>query len=190
MDLTRTGGAADEGGLASALDAPLAVGGEVRPAIHYDTRGSAGLATHLLSPRTDVVDVRDGLLLGKAPGTAAVLVALDGDVVVDFVHVTVRPADRVEVHGIDAAGNDLGDLTERVELVVGDETRLVPHGYAGAQALAGVATSTWTVEPPIAVVLREGLPNRVRLVARQPGSAKVTVTMLGKTCSLPLEVVR
>ena len=190
MDLSRTGGAADKGGLASAIDAPLAVGGEVRPAIHYDVAGSAGLATHLVSPRPDIVDVRDGLLVGKAPGTAPVLVALDGDVVVDFLHMTVRPADRVEVHGIDAAGADLGELTEPVELVVGDALRLVPHAYAGSAALVGVATSTWTVEPPVAVVLREGLPNRVRLVARQPGSARLTVSMLGKTRTLPIEVVR
>jgi hypothetical protein len=189
VDLSSTSGAADRGGLASALDAPLAVGGEVRPSIRYEVQGSAGLATHLLSPRRDIVDVRDGLLVGKAPGMAPVLVALDGDVVVDFIHVTVRPADRIEVHGIDSAGADLGELTEPIELVTGDGTRLVPHVYAGSARLVGVASSAWTVDPPIAVVLREGLPNRVHLVARRPGEANLTVAMLGKTKTLHLKVV-
>jgi hypothetical protein len=189
MDLSSPSGAPDKGGLASALDAPLAVGGEVRPAIHHEVPGSAGLATHLLSPRRDIIEVRDGLVLGKAAGTAPVLVALDGDVVIDFIHVTVRAADRIEVHGIDPAGSDLGELTEGIDLVAGESMRLVPHAYAGADHLVGVATSTFTVEPPIALVLREGLPNRVRLVARQPGQANVTATMLGKTKTLRLKVL-
>jgi hypothetical protein len=188
-DLSASSGATDKGALASALDAPLAVGGEVQPDIRYEVPGSAGLAAHLLSPRRDILEVRDGLLVGKAAGTAPVLLALDGDLVVDFVHVTVRAADRIEVHGIDATGADLGELTETIELVAGESLRLVPHPYAGPNRLVGVATSTWTVDPPIALVLREGLPNRVRLMARQPGQAKVTATMLGKTKTLALKVL-
>jgi hypothetical protein len=93
------------------------------------------------------------------------------------------------VHGIDAAGTDLGPLTEPIDLVVGERLRLVPHPYAGAEQLAGVATPKWTVEPPIAVVLREGLPNRVTLLARTPGTADVRVSMAGVTSHLQLEVV-
>jgi hypothetical protein len=182
-------GAPDKGGLASALDAPLAVGAEVRPAIRSDIAGSAGLATHFLSPRADIIEVRNGLLVGKAAGTAPVLMALDGDVVIDFIHVTVRAADRIEVHGIDASGADVGELTDGIDLVAGDGLRLVPHAYGGADRLVGVATSTWTVDPPIALVLREGLPNRVRLLARRPGEANVTVAMLGRTKTLHLKVV-
>jgi hypothetical protein len=188
-DLASTSGSTDKGGLASALDAPLAVGGEVRPSIHYEVPGSAGLPAHLLSPRRDILEVRDGLLVGKAAGTAPVLLALDGDLVVDFVHVSVRAADRIEVDGIDSAGADLGELTEAIELAAGESLRLVPHAYAGPNRLAGVATSTWTVDPPIALVLREGLPNRVRLLARQPGQAKVTAVMLGKSKTLALKVL-
>lgn len=183
-------GAADKGGLASSLDAPLAVGGEVRPSVKIEVPGSAPPATHLISARPDIVDVRQGLLVGKSPGMSAVLVTTDGDTVLDFFHVTVRAADRLEVHGIDASGADLGPLTEPVELMAGDGMRLVPHGYAGDQRLVGVGTSTWTVEPPIAVTLREGLPNRVRLVARAAGNATVKVTMLGATTTLDLKVTQ
>jgi hypothetical protein len=183
-------GAADKGGLASALDAPLAVGGEVRPAIHLDIKGSTAPPTHLVSPINGIIEVKDGLLVGKAEGVAPVLVALDGtNTVVDFYHVWVRPADRLEVHGIEPSGNDVGALTERVQLINGESLRLVPHAYAGPSQLAGVARSTWVVEPPIAAVLREGLPNRIRLVAKQPGNATLKVTMLGATSNLPLQVM-
>jgi hypothetical protein len=185
----QTGGAADKGGLASGLDAPLAVGGEVRPALHVDVPGLAGPPTHFISARPDVIGVRDGLLVGRAPGMSAVLVAVGGDTVVDLLHVWVKPADRLEVHGIDAGGGDVGPLSEPIELLVNDSTRLVPHPYSGADRLIGVGTSTWVVEPPIAIVLREGLPNRVRLVARTPGEAHVKVTMLGATSLLTLKVV-
>jgi hypothetical protein len=180
---------ADRGGLASSLDAPLAVGAEVRPALKFELPGSAAPSVQLVSPRSDVLEVQGGLLVGKSAGLAPVLVAVDGGTVIDFVHVTVRQAERIEVHGFDAAGVDVGPLSEVVELVAGDGIRLSPRPYAGTERLAGVATSTWVVDPPIALVLREGLPNRVRLVARQPGTATVKVTMLGVTSSIELRVV-
>jgi hypothetical protein len=186
---THAAGAADKGALASALDAPLAVGGEVRPALRVELPGSAAPSLRLLSARPEILEVKDGLLAGRSPGMSAVLVAMDGDVVLDFVHIWVKATDRVAVHGLDGAGGDLGPLTEPLELVVGEGTRLVPHPYAGSERLIGVATSTWVVDPPIAIVLREGLPNRVRLVARAPGKAEVRVTMLGATHKLALQVV-
>lgn len=186
---TSRSGAADKGGLASALDAPLAVGGEVRPALQVEMRGAVGVSTHLIAARPDIVAVDNGLVRGRSPGTAAVLVAVDGDTVVDILHVTVRRPDRVALHAIDQAGGDLGPLTEPIELVTGDAIRLVPHVYADAEILSGVATSTWSVEPPIAVVLREGMPNRLRLVARAPGNALVKVSMLDQTSTLSLKVL-
>jgi hypothetical protein len=193
---TSHAGATDKGSLASALDAPLAVGAVVRPALHFDIRGSAAPPTHLLSARTDIVDIQNGLLVGKSSGVSAILVAIEvdrqtaSDTVVDIFHVWVRAADRLEVHGIDASGADLGPLSEPIELLVGDAVRLVPHPYAGSDRLVGVGTSTWTVDPPIALVLHEGMPNRVRLVARQVGVATVKIDMLGATSQLNLKVVQ
>lgn len=187
---TGTSGAADKGSLASSLDAPLAVGGAVRPTFRVELRGSAAPPIHLLSARPDVVEIRDGLLVGRTPGVSAVLVAMENNTVLDFMHVWVKPADRIEVHGIDASGGDLGPLTEPIELLPGDALRLVPHAYDGPDRLAGVGTSTWVVDPPIALVLREGMPNRVRLVARTAGSADVKVTMLGATSHLKIKVIQ
>jgi hypothetical protein len=187
---TETGAGTDKGALLSSLDAPLAVGGDVRPALHTDIKGSSGPPLHFVSARPDVVEVRDGLLVGKSPGMSAVLVAIGSNTVVDFIHVWVAAVDRIDVHRVDGGGTDNGPLTEPIDLVTGEEMRLVPHAYAGSSPLVGVATSTWSVEPPIALVLREGLPNRVRLVATAPGTADLKVTMLGTSSHIKLTVVR
>jgi hypothetical protein len=182
-------GAADKGSLQSELDAPLAVGGEVRPAFELNVAGSTAPPTHFVSARPDVILVRDGVLVGQSPGVSAVLVAMPDETVVDFLHVWVERADRVEVHGIDGSGADLGPLTEPLDLVAGERMRLVPHAYAAGAQLAGVATAKWAVDPPIAVVLREGLPNRVTLLARTAGTADVRVAMAGVTSHLQLKVI-
>src|SRR5437764_1098732 len=83
------------------------------------------------------LDVKDGLLIGKQPGVVAVAVATEDDVVLDFIHLTVLRADRVDVHGFDGAGADLGQLSEAVELTVGESAQLVPRAYAGSERLAG-----------------------------------------------------
>jgi hypothetical protein len=186
---THDHGAADKGSLRSTLDAPLAVGGEVRPAFEMSVAGSTAPPTHFVSARPDVILVRDGVLVGQSPGVAAVLVAMPDETVVDFLHVWVERANRVDVHGIDGTGADLGPLTAPLDMVVGERIRLVPHPYAGAEQLAGVAAAQWTVEPPVAVVLREGLPNRVTLLARTPGTADVKIAMAGATSHLQLEVI-
>ena len=189
MDVGGPRPGADTGGLASALSAPIALGADVRPDLRFDVKGSVAMSTHLVSAREDILGVKNGLLHGSHEGTAPVLVALDSGTVVDFVHVTVKRASRIEVHAIDATGGDSGALTEPIDIALGESVHLVPFPYAEDQRLVGVSTATWTVEPPIATVLREGLPNRVRLLARKPGQATVKVAMLGGTSTLSLEVL-
>jgi hypothetical protein len=186
---THARGAADKGSLWSSLDAPLAVGGEVRPAFEVNVVGSTAPPTHFVSARPDVIVVRDGVLVGQSPGLAAVLIATPDETVVDFLHVWVERANRIDVHGIDGSGTDLGPLTAAIDMVVGERMRLVPHPYAGAEQLAGVAPALWTVDPPVAVVLRDGLPNRVTLLARTPGTADVKIAMAGATTHLQLKVI-
>ncbi len=190
MDTGGPRAAADQGGLASALSSPLALGADVRPDLRFDVKGSVAMSTHLLSAREDILAVKSGLLHGNHEGTAPVLVALDSGTIVDFVHVTVKRASRIEVHAIDPASGDSGALTEPLEVATGESVHLVPFPYAEDQRVVGVSTATWTVEPPIATVLREGLPNRVRLLARKPGQATVKVVMLGSTSTLSLEVIQ
>lgn len=181
-------GASDKGGILSSLDAPLAVGGTVRPSLRVEVQGSTPPPVHLVSARPDIVDVVNGNLVGRRAGMAAVLVATDAEVL-DFVHVWVTPMERVEVHILEPNGSEGGVVMEPVEMVIGESIRLVPHAYSANEALVGVQTSSWTVEPPIAQVLREGLPGRVRLVARTAGIAKVRVAMLDKSSTIDLKVL-
>ncbi len=185
----RSDAATDKGGLLSSLNAPLAVGATSRPNLKVEIKGSTGLATRLVSVRPDILTVRDGTLEGRAPGVSALLITDDKQVVLDFIHVWVKPANRIELHRLDAEGSDVGEVTEPIEMLVGDAVRLIPRPYAGSEALSGVATSSWSVEPLVATVLREGLPNRCRIVARSPGSATLKVTMLNATASIPLKVL-
>ena len=179
----------DKGGLLSSLDAPLAVGGTVRPEIRIDLKGSTPPPTHMISVRPDILSVDALGVTGRAPGLAALLVATDENVVIDFVHVWVKPADRIELHAIDSSGMDVGELTESVDLAVGESLRIVPRAYAGSQVLSGATSTTWSIEPPIALALKEGLPQRRRILARTPGSTTIRVSALGATKTLTLKVV-
>jgi len=180
---------ADKGGLLSSLNAPLAVGASVRPALQLELHGSTPPSTHYISARPEIIAVRDGLLDGRAPGMTALLIANEQNVVLDFIHVWVKPANRLEMHRIDSDGSDMGEVSEPVEMVVGESVRFMPRPYNGSEALAGVATSSWSIEPPIATVLREGLPNRCRILARQAGTATLKVALLGSVASVQVKVM-
>lgn len=181
--------ASDKGGLLSSLNAPLAAGASVRPALRLELHGSTPPSTRFISARPEIITVRDGVLEGRAQGMTALLIANEQNVVLDFIHVWVKQANRLEMHRIDADGSDMGEVTEPVEMVVGESVRFVPRPYHGSEALAGVATSSWTIDPPIATVLREGLPNRARILARSAGSATLKVAMLGGVASVPVKVM-
>jgi hypothetical protein len=136
------------------------------------------------------VSVRDGTLFATAPGLAAVLAKMPDGTVIDFLHVWVEAPTRITLHRFSQDFTDLGAVTAPVDLVVSESMLLTPRIYAGAQRLAGSAESTWQVEPPLLTVLHDGVPERRRLVARTPGRAKVTVTMVGKSTSIDVRVVQ
>jgi hypothetical protein len=172
----------------SGLDAPLAVGARLKPAVTLHSKGSGSPLLRLLSTRPDVVEADGGVLTGKGKGVAAVLVANDDGVVLDFLHVSVSAPTRLELHGLGADGSSLGVLSATVELLVGEGLYLQPHAYVEAQELLGDADGTWTVDPPIADVLRTGKPDLRRLLAKEPGQAAVKVSTLGLESSLRLVV--
>ena len=136
----------------------------------------------------DVVDEEHGKLVGKAPGVAAVLISMDDGTVIDFNHLWVKKPTRLELHAIGADGSDLGERSGVMELLVGDDLRLLPRIYANTQRLMGRAAADWQITPPIATVLREGASDRRRLVALRPGKATLTITTLGLRSSLQLVV--
>ena len=174
----------------SDLDAPLAVGSMYRPELKLELQGGGVPALVLDSPRSHIVSVRDGTLFARAPGLAAVLAKMPDGTVIDFLHVWVEAPTRITLHRFSVDFTDLGAVTAPVDLVVSESVILTPRIYANAQRLAGSAESSWQVEPPLLTVLRDGVPERRRLVARTPGRAKVTVSMLGRSTSIDVRVVQ
>jgi hypothetical protein len=174
----------------SELDAPLAVGSTYRPEVKLDLRGGGVPALVLESPRTHVVSVREGALRAQSPGLTAVLVRMPDGTVIDFLHVWVEAPTRVSLHRYAPDFTELGVVSAPIDLVVSESVLLTPRIYAGVQRLAGNAEATWHVKPPLLTVLRDGVPERRRLVARAPGQATVTVSMLGTSTSIDVRVVR
>jgi hypothetical protein len=75
-----------------------------------------------------------------------------------------------------------------MELVIGESLWLRPESYADAQRLMGDGEAGWRVEPAIAQVLRDGSVGRRRLLARAPGTARVSVETLGQRAELDLVI--
>jgi hypothetical protein len=180
----------DKGGLLSSLDAPLALGGTARPAMRVELNGSQPPPTRLVSARPDVLSTDGTRITGRAQGMSAVLVTTEDGTVLDFVHVWVRRADRIELHVLGADGSDVGELTDPYELAVGESLRVLPRLYAGSQPLSGVSSVKWAIDERVASVLSEGVPQRCRVLARAPGTATLQVSMMGASASLPIRVVR
>ncbi len=170
------------------LNAPLAIGATYRPEVQVDTQGSATPSIRLMSTRPNVVGVSNGQLIGRSRGVAAILFTTADSTVVDFLHVWVERPTHVALHRLSRSGSDLGEVRDRVDLLVGDSIWLSPRVYADAQHLAGSITSDWKVDPPIARVLRDGVYKQRRLVADSPGSATLTVSLLGVTAQANIVV--
>jgi hypothetical protein len=174
--------------LMAGLGAPLAVGASLRPTISAQLRGSGAPSLHLLSASPGVMQADGRSITGMRPGIAALMMAMDDGTVIDFVHVWIKPANRLELHQMGVDGSDRGVIDGRMELVVGESLWLRPEGYADAQRLMGDADAEWKVEPPIAQVMRDGSISRRRLLARAAGEAHVHVETLGQATELDLVV--
>jgi hypothetical protein len=170
--------------------APLAVGARVRPDVQVDLAGSLTPVVALASSRDDVVAVDDGALVARAPGIAAVLIGTSDGTVIDFQHVWVAQptsviVERRTLHGM------LEEVVGPLQLVAGEPLVVTSALLGGAQRLAGDGEMSWAVEGDAGAVslLGDGAAGRRRLIARQPGAAKVVVGSLGVTTTLDVEVV-
>lgn len=171
------------------VNAPLAVGGTIQPSINMDLRGTAAPTLVLVSARPSVASADQGRIVGHEPGVTAILVTTKEGTVLDFYHLWVEAASRATLHRIEGDGEDLGEVMEGIDMLVGESVYLKPRVYYQAQELAGVVPGKWTVEPPIATVLREGMPERRRIVARRPGNAMLTVEIANVKVAVPIEVM-
>ena len=173
-----------------ALNAPIAVGAVLVPEVVVETPGGSAPVHQLFSVRPDVVEARGNELVGKSPGVSAILIREQSGIVIDLLHISVAKASHLSLHRLTVDGTDLGELREDVELLVGDAIVLSPRVYAGPQRLTGSAASDWRVDPPeVARVLKDGVPDRRRVVAAAPGTATLSIETLGQRVSVRLSVL-
>lgn len=165
--------------------APLAIGARFYPEVATQLAGTSTPNLRLESVDPAIIAVEDGALVGKHEGAAAVLISTDDGSVVDFVHVWIAPVTQITL-----ARRDGERVSGRIGLAVGEDVTLVPSLLHGAQKLAGSASTTWTVDDPGPLaILEDGSPDRRRLRARAPGTAKVTVALGEAQTSIDVEVV-
>lgn len=170
------------------LDQPLAQGATIRPAITTKLAGNGGLALHVESADDAVLKAEGGRVTGVAPGVAGLLLRTDAGTVVDFLHVSVKAPTAIELASFKPDGLHTTPIAGRVELLPGESLRLVASLSGEGQPLAGEAPAEWKLDPPIGMLLEEGTPSERRLVASEPGSAKLTVRALDQVRTLDIVV--
>ena len=170
------------------IDAPLATGASLPINVSITSQGSASPPLTFVSADPAIFTVSGVHIDGISPGVASLLVMTGGSVV-DFFHVWVQGADALRLHRHTAEGVEVGDLPERVQLLIGDELFLSAEPYAGAQRLLGHTETAWTADAEIVQLLEDGSRNRRRLVARAAGTTTLHVTALDQTATLDLEVL-
>lgn len=174
---------------AKPLTAPLAVGGSLQPKVDIDLQGTASPTIELISARPDVATAADGKIVGRSPGVTAILVTTKEGTVMDFHHLWVEQATRMTLHRQDDQARDLGEVLDGIDFLVGESIYVTPRVYFKSQELAGTVPGTWTIDPPVAVLLKQGLADSRRLFAARPGEATLTVSIPGVSVRVPIRVL-
>lgn len=173
--------------------APVAVGARLRPDVSVDVAGTVMPTVALATSRPDILAIDDGILVGVEPGMSAVLIATTDGTVIDFQHVWVAAPTAIVVERPAPTGLTIEEVTGSMQLVTGEQLVLSSALVGGAQRLAGDGDMRWEVESAggseVVSLLRDGTSGRRRIVARGPGTARVTVATLGLTTTVDVEVV-
>lgn len=165
--------------------APIAVGARFYPEVAGAIDGSTTPNLVLESAAPDILAVEGSALVGKRPGTSAVLITTDDASIVDFVHVWVAP-----VTALTLMRRDGDRLDGAIGLAVGEDITITPALWNNAQRLSGAGDAVWTVSKEGTVsILRDGTPDRRRLRARAAGKITVTVALGDAKAALDVEVV-
>jgi hypothetical protein len=171
------------------MSAPLAVGATFRPNVDLNIPGAGGSVFHFVAAQPDIIEVRGHSLKAKAEGITAVIMSTGGTVV-DFMHLSTKAVSEIRLDKLGADASMLGRVQGRVGLVEGEVLYLQPAAFGDGQRLAGRAEARWTASSGAVQILRDGSPHRRRLIATAPGSATVTVSLLGKQTTLRIDVVK
>lgn len=188
----------DEGCAAQGLYAPIARGASV---IVDASTYVGGEELDLHSVNADVI-ATDGLRVAAlGSGYSALLFTSPSDGrIVDFINVEVQEADRLV-----AVRTDLGDarrpIEGRISLYVGEEMRVILEPHRAAHTLIGDVEGDWnaTQSPEdtegegdsvdVIGLLGTGVLTERRIVAREPGTARVDIDALDLSTSFEVEVL-
>ncbi|NUP07920.1 MAG: hypothetical protein HOW73_17890 [Polyangiaceae bacterium] len=156
------------------FDKPIAVGAVVRPEISMRVQGSGAPSMHYEAADPTVLKSENGRVEGVAPGMSAVLIMTDDGTVMDMFHVWVKAPtgiDLVMVRGAD----DREPIEGTVELFPGEVIRLEAALHGEGQELGGELEQEWSLDRSNVTLLEEGRRGARRLVALEPGEAKLTL---------------
>lgn len=168
------------------LDGPVAVGGVLPLSIDVDALGTSTGTMTLMSGDPRIIKAAGTEIVGIQPGVAA-LVMLSENSAVDFLHVYVAAPNRVGLQRIED-GLVRQEVTDSIEMLVGDELVVEIAPYRDSQRLLGHATTTWTAGSPV-TLLKDGVPARRRIVARTPGETDIAVSSFGFEKTLHVAVL-
>lgn len=179
----------DQACMAAGLYAPIAKGGRVSLDVGVNYSGTAALALVLQSVDPAVLQASGNELTGIEEGVVALLVQAPGQRVIDFIHVSVKAPSRLGIHRLGSESGDLGELSPNVQLLTGDQISVDVRPYDDDSLLLGALDATWSASGDAVTMINPGLGSRRQLVARTPGSARLTVTSGAMNGHIDLEVL-
>jgi hypothetical protein len=169
----------------------IAVGGEFK--LQFIPNGGSGSSwgSDQIIPAAPGLIARDGAnLVAKRPGQSAVL-ANDGSVVQDFVHVQVKLVDHVVLARTDGGGQQPLGAGDTLSLAAGQSLHLsaIPMSVVG-EILAGSLPYAWSLTGDPAVTLGSTGGFATDVLGDKPGKAVVTVNVAGKSAAIGVEVTQ
>lgn len=182
-------GALNQVCLRAGLDAPLALGSAVELVLDFTASGSTGPAVSLAAADTSVLVVDGNEVAAVAEGMSALLFLGEAGKALDFLHTWVAPPDELRILAYSRNGDLLGQVLDRVTLLVGDEVLVSAEPFKGAQPLLGNFVLEREIEGDAAIVVPDAVGGLYRLVARAPGEATVTLSGLGLEAVWTIEVL-
>lgn len=191
VEATPECGALSQACIGQGLNAPLAKGSKLDLAVEYKVPGSSGPPIVLASANEAVVRTPSATQLEAVEaGMSAILFAGPEGEVIDIIHVFVQAPAELRILRFDASGDLLGQVQPSSQLLVGDEILVAVEPFANGQPLLGsFALSYQTTSGAIVQVVPDPVFGWYRVVARAPGSARVSFAALGLDVSWQIEVL-
>lgn len=190
IDMNPACGGFDEVCLERGLDAPMAVGSSLSLGLDFNLAGSAAPQVSLESQDLDVVDTQDLTVTAQGEGMAALYVVAEDDRVLDFVHLWTLEPDALEIRDYEHDPLAGGRIDDEATLFVGELLRLDVVPLGAEQELTGAFLAEWSSSSAAVEVHDDPIEGLTRIRAAAPGTAIVTVTALGLSRELRLEVIQ